>query len=508
MIQSKNALVVVAISALGLAGWKGQDPAEPGDVASAPAEKSTTLPPPAAKPATPPQQFVLTTDGRLFEGVVTEEPDENKVVVTMPIGQMKFPERKIERVFASIQEVHLYKCDQVPEDDIDEQVRLAQWCLKMKLPAEARQHLEQVLNLAPKHQQATAMRAALVMDEARLARRQQMDTDVQKTGGEEVDPGGPAPLNMAVVRGARLMGVGGLPVIFDLPPNAANKRFREFTEGVHPVLQVYCARCHNERYDGNFQLIDTRKKADQTPDALRANLDAVLRLVDRENAGRSELLASTLRPHSKGTSRPIFQGSNDRAYRILEAWVRNLQVRPSPAAAIVAKPPRSVAPSAGDEVFAADRNRITRSTVEVDPITGPGVSAPPPAHQHYETPTMRFQPGQGWTEDKSGGADAPVPFAVSGVMPQMPKRSADGETQPAAATVPAAAAPSPSPSNPRLPDAIARAQAEAEARLAGGAPPLPVDEKGRSVANGKSSKAPKLDPALLQKTLQQKNAAE
>ncbi|WP_165066680.1 hypothetical protein [Paludisphaera rhizosphaerae] len=488
MIQSKKALAVVALSALGLAGWKGQDPADPVDAAPSTAGQ-------AAKTAAPPQQFVLITDGRLFEGVVTEDEEENKVVVTMPIGQMKFPVKRVERVFASIQEVHAYKCDQVPEEDIDEQIKLAQWCLAKNLPAEARKHLEQVLSMVPKHTQAKAMHAALVMDEARLARRQQMDADLQRTAGEEVDTGSPAPLSKDVVRGAqRRMGVGDLSMIFDLPPNAANQRFREFRDQVHPVLQTACARCHNERYDGGFQLVDTRRKADQTLDALRVNLDAALSLVDRETPGRSELLASSLRPHSKGMSRPIFQSSTDRGYQILAAWVNSLRLRPTVGAPVAGDP--QAAPAAeGGEVFAADRGRITRSTVQVDPITGPGVSAPPPNRQHYETPPMRYQPGQGMVEDKSGGADAPVPFAVSGVMPQT-------STPPVAPN----AAPA-SPSNPRLPDAIAKAQAEAEARLSGGAPPLPVDEKGRP-AVGKSSKPMKLDPALLQKALQQKNGAE
>lgn len=487
MIQSKKALAVVALSALGLAGWKGQDPADPVDAAPSPAKQ-------AAKAAAPPQQFVLITDGRLFEGVVTEDEEDNKVIVTTPIGQMKFPQRRIERVFASIQEVHAYKCDQVPEEDIDEQIKLSQWCLAKNLPAEARKHLEQVLSLAPKHAQAKAMHQALVMDEARLARRQQMDADLQRTAGEEVDTGSPAPLNKDVVRGAqRRMDVGDLSTIFNLPPNAANQRFREFRDQVHSVLQTACVRCHNERYDGPFQLVDTRRKVDQTLDALRVNLDATLFLVDREDPGRSELLASTLRPHSKGMSRPIFQSSNDRGYQILAAWVNSLRTRPTVGSTLAGAP--QAAPAAeGGEVFAADRGRITRSTVQIDPITGPAVSAPPPSRRHFENPPMKYQPGLGWTDDKSNGADAPVPFAVSGVMPQT-------STAPADPNAPA------SRSNPRLPDAIAKAQAEAEARLSGGAPPLPVDEKGNPAVS-KSAKPMKLDPALLQKALQQKNGAE
>ena len=60
-------------------------------------------------------------------------------------------------------------------------------------------------------------------------------------------------------------------------------------------------------------------------DALRANLDATLRLIDPENPSHSVLLSSTLRPHGRGTKpRPIFPGSNDKAYKALAEWAGRL----------------------------------------------------------------------------------------------------------------------------------------------------------------------------------------
>ena len=143
------------------------------------------------------------------------------------------------------------------------------------------------------------MLASLDQAQVRLANRSR-DPDVQQTGAEMVRAPAERPnaLDTAVIYGARRgMKISDLPIVFDLPPSLAVKRTEEFARYVHPVLQVYCARCHNESYDGDFRLVQFKTKLDRTKDAaLRANLDATLKLIDRENPPRSELLASSLQP--------------------------------------------------------------------------------------------------------------------------------------------------------------------------------------------------------------------
>ena len=118
----------------------------------------------------------------------------------------------------------------------------------------------------------------------------------------------------------------GMPVIFDLPTPLAIKRTQEFISFVNPLLQAYCVKCHDGNYDGEFQLVPTKNRADRTQDALRVNLDATLRLIDPGKPAKSELLTATLRPHGNGPrTRPIFPGSNDKAYQILSAWAQSLR---------------------------------------------------------------------------------------------------------------------------------------------------------------------------------------
>lgn len=503
MILSKRSLALVAFSTVGLAGWSGPEPPQSAEApAPGPAAIASEVAPGNSAPATPPAaKFVLLTDGRIITGLVSEE--EGKILVTQSVGVMRFSERKIERVFNSLREVHAYKSDQVPDIDIDEQLKLAQWCLTNDLSDEAKGHLRNALNLDPKNPRAKAMTEAIAMTETRLANRQQRDEDIQRAGAEVVDPSPmsrPATLDSAVVRGAqRGLGVSDLPVIFDLPPNAAIRRADEFRRYVHPVLQTYCAKCHDDRYDGSFQIISFQRKADRTLEALRANLDATLKLVDRENPGRSELLSSSLRPHGKGpNTRPIFQGSNDRGYQILAAWVNNLQAKPAPGAA----PEDGYGPAEGTEGFAVDRSRITsRSAVDVAPVLGPGVGGPQDITVK-NFPAARYAPGVGWTNDEGPGAtDAPLPFAISGVKPNLPAPAVDPRVAPAGRAAPRPKMAIPPPNTIPQPQPIADdVDGDDDAAEADGLPPVPAEAAAK-----KPSTPLKLDPEVLQRALQLKN---
>lgn len=498
MTIPKRTLAVVALSALGLLGWSGPDshPQQAGAATLADIEPEI-IPGDEASSQDQESKFVLLTDGRIITGLVSEE--EGKILVTQAIGVMRFPEQRIERVFGSLKEVHEYKSDQVPEIDIDEQLKLAQWCLTNKLDEEAKHHLQNVLKLDPKNFRAKAMSESISMRETRLARRQR-DSEVQLAGADMVDPSPsqrPAALDSAIVRGAqRGLGVSDLPVVFDLPPNAAIRRAEEFRRYVHPVLQTYCARCHDDRHDGSFQLIDFQKKVDRTPEALRANLDSTLKLVDRENPGRSELLSSSLRPHGRGpNTRPIFQGSNDRAYQILAAWVNNLRVKPSAEDA----PVDEIDHAQGTEQFAADRSRISRSSVDVPPVYGgPAVGAPVEATPR-NFPAARYTPGAGWSNDEGPGAtDAPLPFAVSGVMPNLPPQGA----APAPGAVPQQPTAAEAPTTIPPPNTLPQPQAAPDIPgLAEGELPPPPPEPDPS----KPSTPLKLDPNVLQRALQLRN---
>jgi hypothetical protein len=486
MTKTKSRLMIGAFSMLGLAGWSW-----PGNEGNGTPTGSQTVAG-STQNSEKPQQLVLLTDGRIISGIVSEEG--SMVVVTQPYGAMRFPHRRVEQVFHSIREVYKYKLDQLPDRDVDERLKLARWCLSQKLESEARQQLEAILEMSPNNPQAHAMLVSLDQAEARLAVRER-DPNVRQTAGEgaPVDGSQPAALDASVISGARRrMGINDLPVVFDLPPALAVKRADEFARYVHPVLQSYCAKCHNERYEGDFQLVQMKTKADRTPDALRANLDATLRLVDRENPTRSVLLSSSLRPHGRSQNpRPIFQGSNDQAYRILATWTSRLKTASAEDHVVPASLPRGSGRVGQAEEFASDQSRIGLGKPGEVP---PPMPLPAGTVEKRILPPMRYQPGTGMVSDTNQDPNEfPLPFAVTGKTPNLkgaPKASGPGTLPalPKGSTQSPASAGIPAPIPPRqLPASVATGDDEA------------------SASARKPHKAVKLDPSLLQKALQLKN---
>ena len=315
------------------------------------------------------------------------------------------------------------------------------------------------------------------------------------------------------------MGISDLPVVFDLPPSLAVKRADEFTRYVHPVLQVYCARCHNESYDGDFRLVQFRTKVDRTKDALRANLDATLKLIDRENPPRSELLASSLRPHGRAPNvRPIFQGSNDRAYQVLATWVNKLKATSFAQSATPAKANHVAVGDEPAEPFASQRGRAAEGTEQVGSSPRPFVTGPV---TNKFLPPSRAVPGKGMIPETSVDPNEfPLPFAVSGVKakignePSATQAPATNHVQPggsadshhSGAVLAAKAAATPVRMNRDTSD-LRKAAAEA-----GGDPKSSssdTSDRGDTVPEKKKPRKPiKLDPAILQRALQQRNQGQ
>lgn len=452
-----------------------------------------------AKPAA--EQYLLLIDGRLIRGVVGRDP--GGYTVAQKIGVLRYPERKVERAFDSVEAAYRYRLERIPEDDPAERLRLARWCLTLHLDKEAMTLLEQVVEISPNHVQARSMLAGLRQTEAsRLARAEsKVDEGVLKTSGADIADDRPGALDASVLAGAgRRMGITGLPVIFDLPPAMAVRRTEQFKQYVHPVLQAYCARCHNAEFPGDFQLVTVRTPRQRTPDALRTNLDAALRHIDRENPAKSELLSTVLLPHGGGSGRRpvlIFSGSNDRAFQVLSTWVNSLQ-----------PPGRSESSAASgmvgeaDESFAVGRHRpgtepldqIARGRRPGDPrqptvMGNPATQGPGRAY--------RFVEGQGMVPEDPSQADPrefPLPYMLGGPRPKTP---GDGAARPAGRIPP----PLPAPTNRPVAGVPATPTTpEDDADV----PPLPDRPASRrsDPATAKKSKPVSIDPRILEKLLQ------
>jgi hypothetical protein len=352
-----------------------------------------------APAAEPPPSVLLLADGSVVRGTILETDDG--YIVRTPIGQKLYRRRVVERTFGSLEEIYAYKLERLPARDPDERLRLAKWCLAQKLLPEAREQLAAILAAEPEHPRAQAM---LFQIDAALARRTApADAAVQRTAVEPIEP--PAALKLNELRdAARKARTVGPPVIFDLPPALAIKRYNDFQAYIHRDLQQTCVKCHHEQSDLAFQMTQARSTRDYNNDLLvRANLDAVLRLVDRQDPSRSRLLGAAIMPH-KPDERPILHGANHPTYRRLEMWVAGLK---SPTA-----PPAGPGPAPGDGVvpaalrapaprpntgFAADRRGSAPTAPPPLPAqtpAGPSASVVPPPADLAAPHSIRLDSGE------------------------------------------------------------------------------------------------------------------
>jgi hypothetical protein len=276
----------------------------------------------AESPENDAQKFILKTDGRIISGYVSERKGGG-YSIRQNLGTIGLDTDDVEGVFTSMKAIYEYKREHLPPRDIQERMRLYRWCITYQLPEQAREQLQAILALSPDHEEAKTNLARLEISMARQNSQkddQLVRTSATKPKDDQLRELDPAFLNRAM----REMASRNTPVIFDLPEAQAVKRGYEFKIIIHPLLQRYCAGCHNERTPNKFPLVSASRTSSNDPVLVRANLDTTLKLVDQNNLMQSPLLVNSLLPH-KPNNKPIFPGPNDPAYRIFANWISQLQ---------------------------------------------------------------------------------------------------------------------------------------------------------------------------------------
>ena len=434
-MSPKNHPLTAGLTALGLFGIVGLSAAVPEEppapTAPSPAAAIATAPAPVATPT-----VLLLSNGLVIQGSISREGAD--YVIRQRAGTIRFPQTQVEKTCGSIIEVYEYKRTLVPPDDPDEHLKLARWCLSQNLHTEAKAELQAVVAIAPRSGAAKAMLGMIEAREARAAQprvdsglvQARAENDGSMPAGRVQRPEelGTAPLP----RASRRQGLSGPPVIFELPPTVAMQRAEQFARTVHPVLQAACAKCHNEQYDGAFQLIEVKSRKGLTADVHRANLDATLRFIDPEDPSKSQLLSIVLLPHGGAASkRPIFRGSNDRLFHDISVWVNSLRPLRSKDALTQARfGGTGREPSGG---FASDRSP-TPLPFTPTPPTPPINSADPNEARQGEAgnrgvnfgplnvvPSSRYVNGKGMVVEKTPASsdEFPAPYLAGGPKPKL-----------------------------------------------------------------------------------------
>ncbi len=227
---------------------------------------------------------------------------------------------------------------------------------------------------------------------------------------------------------------------------------------------------------------------------MRVNLDATLRLVDQENLAKSELLTATLRPHGNGPrKRPIFPGSNDRAYQVLSTWVQSLRSPKDLREAARTQPGRSQRDDV--ETFAAGRGRIGND----DPEDGPSSPSSGGREHVADGPTAaripRPTPFASGPAMKPEGAipgapdDFPLPFVITGKKPNLASPNAAARPGSNASRTGDSASPPTGGTVGKMPGSLADADNKTGDQAKPGDPATPK----------KKAKPVKLDPAVLER---------
>ena len=468
----------------------------------------TGLTSPPATDATPPEQlapsrerYLMLTNGQLIKGILSET--ETECLVEQKVGTMHFPKKRVEGSFDSIREAYEYRLAQLPDRDSDERMKLALWCLNLKLIRRGPRAAHCDPRAEPQSSQgegdAAVDRAG--GDPACSPRARpgcSSDPDPRSRPGcssnrRRADER-PEALDSAILRNAqRGLGIRDLPVIFDLPLPLAIKRTEEFTRYVHPLLQAYCAKCH----DGQIRR-SVSARPDQVPGRSNAERPACQPGRDaathrpQESVAQCAALEHAPAAWQRRQARPIFPGSNDKAYMVLARWVNHLAAPKESDATARREPSRA---------RVGKRRGLRRRPESLERrATYRRASAPTPRCPPPRASTARTGAAAGVGQSETEPQEFPIPFAISGVKPNpaVPKKSspppakqtAGAATSKAAASKTAAKPAIPADGDDDDPDDLPTAQAQRQ----------------KPATRSKPAKPFKLDPKLLERTLQYRNA--
>lgn len=237
--------------------------------------------------------MLLLKNGEILEGRISRSGDYYLVV--SPTAEVQVRTRDVEALCRDLEEVFAKKLSLVNTRSADSYLALAQWCIDKQLYGHAARSLTEAVKLDDLHPRIALlerrMEAAMAAPRPVAAPPKPVE---RRFSDEELD------------RAVKSVGTEVL---------------HEFTVRVQPLLMNYCATagCHGPRPASTFQLerVYLNERTDQR--TVRTNLNAVLKVVDRQSPAKSPLLNVPLTAHGNG-KKPIFNAHNAEHYRTLAGW--------------------------------------------------------------------------------------------------------------------------------------------------------------------------------------------
>ncbi len=260
--------------------------------------------------------FLVLQDGGVLTGQITRAADW--YVVARGAGQMQIAQSRVLLVCRKLEEAYEFRRQQIGGDKAADHLRLAEWCIRYDLRAEAGRELADARRLEP--------------DQPRLAL---LERRLEKGSGRPVVKESVylAAVNSKAKPQAAGSGRTAGRAAGDLPEGVVEL----FTRKVQPVLVNNCTTsgCHHAGSNQSFQLDRAILRGESDRRSTMHNLEATLALVDREHPDQSPLLNVPRRTHG-GTAKPIFGPRQEQAFKHIVDWVA--LVVPQPAADATANP--------------------------------------------------------------------------------------------------------------------------------------------------------------------------
>jgi hypothetical protein len=302
--------------------------------------------------------------------------------VAVPEGVIRLKAAEVEFCCRNIEEAYQRRRAAIQIGDVEEHLRLAQWCQKQGLLSAAAAELADARKADPTHPLIKV-----------LQHRLQIATEALPA-----QPARPADRSLSLEELNR--------TVRGLPPGSVET----FTQTIQPLLMKNCSvgACHNPQSE-KLRLLRTANSGPPSRRLTQQNLHEVLQFVDPKQPDASRLLTTPLQPH--GTARAaVFNEFHAAQYKRLVDWVHAATgVPPAETPATVdrfAKPPLRAMPADGKSPESA--NPQPASTAEARASRKPHATQSPRKQYAREKPS----PVQ-------GGADAQPPAPADPTDPEV-----------------------------------------------------------------------------------------
>jgi hypothetical protein len=257
--------------------------------------------------------ILLLEDGGVLTGQITRAADW--YLVTRGGGQMQIAKKRVTLVCRTLEEAYEFRRKQISGEKVADHLRLAEWCIRYELRAEAGRELAEARRLDPDQPRLALLERRLEKMSGVPSAKESVYLAAGKAGAKPqaavgVAPQAPAPAT-----------TGELP----------NGVVEVFTRKVQPVLVNNCSTsgCHQLGGKQSFQLDRALLRGEANRRSTMHNLEAALALVDRAHPDQSPLLTVPRKSHG-GAAGPIFGPRQEQAFKHLVDWVA-LVVPPSEA---------------------------------------------------------------------------------------------------------------------------------------------------------------------------------